>query len=149
MSVTREDILAVANRREQLSMFEYWSEPEKDPRIVSVQDMVSEYKTTAKQEPNSSRSLYLIEEECSEFFEAAFYNSTTGNKEILKELSDLVYTCYGYAIDAGWNLDEAVRRVHENNMGRMFQDDGTIKRREDGKIMKNPNYPAVNLEDLV
>ena len=28
-------------------------------------------------------------------------------------------------------------------------DDGTIKYREDGKVMKNPNAPKINLEDLV
>jgi len=33
-------------------------------------------------------------------------------------------------------------------MGRMFQDDGTIKRREDGKVIKNPLYPKVDLGDL-
>ena len=126
-------------------MFEYWSEPEKDPRIVSVQDMVSEYNTTAKHKPNSFTSLKLVDEEWDEFNDA--WNSS--EKEVLKELADLVYVLYGLAIAMGWNLDEAVRRVHENNMGRMYQDDGTIKRREDGKIMKNPNYPAVNLEDLV
>jgi len=55
---------------------------------------------------------------------------------------------YGYALARGWDLDEAVTRVHENNMARMKQDDGTIKRREDGKIIKNPNTPKVNLKDL-
>ena len=143
MSITREDLLGVANKKEQLSMFEYWSEPEKDPRIVSVQDMVSEYKTTAKQSSDPSRSLDLMEEEWFELHEA------DNELDCIKELADVVYVIYGFAVDMGWNLDEAVRRVHENNMGRMFQDDGTIKRREDGKIMKNPNYPAVNLEDLV
>ena len=49
----------------------------------------------------------------------------------------------------GYDLDEAVRRVHINNMGRMLQPDGTIKRREDGKIIKNPDYPKVKLDDLV
>ena len=56
---------------------------------------------------------------------------------------------YGYANTRGWDLDEAVRRVHDNNMGRMYQPDGTIKRREDGKIIKNKDYPKVKLEDLV
>jgi hypothetical protein len=44
---------------------------------------------------------------------------------------------------------EAFRRVHSNNVGRCIQDDGTIKRREDGKITKNPNYQKVDLSDLV
>lgn len=32
---------------------------------------------------------------------------------------------------------------------RMWQDDGSILRREDNKIIKNPNTPKVNLSDLV
>lgn len=68
---------------------------------------------------------------------------------LLKELADLVYVTYGYAATFGMDLDEALKRVHENNMGRMYQDDGTIKRREDGKIIKNPSYPKVDLSDLV
>jgi len=39
MSITREDILAVANKKEQLDMFDYWSADyygDKDPRAVSV-----------------------------------------------------------------------------------------------------------------
>ena len=34
-------------------------------------------------------------------------------------------------------------------MGRMYQPDGTIKRRDDGKILKNKEYPKVDLADLV
>jgi hypothetical protein len=49
----------------------------------------------------------------------------------------------------GYNLDKAVERVHENNMGRMYQPDGTILRRDDGKVMKNKDFPKVDLVDLV
>jgi predicted HAD superfamily Cof-like phosphohydrolase len=67
----------------------------------------------------------------------------------LKELSDLVYVVFGLANAKGWDLMEAVRRVHANNMGRCMQPDGSVKRREDGKIIKNKDYPAVDLSDLV
>jgi len=36
-----------------------------------------------------------------------------------------------------------------NNMGRCMQPDGSVKRREDGKIIKNKDYPAVDLSDLI
>jgi predicted HAD superfamily Cof-like phosphohydrolase len=92
----------------------------------------------------------LISEEYGEWFSAYDPEEMEDQPvEELKELADLVYVIYGYAISLGWNLDEAVRRVHENNMGRMYQPDGTIKRREDGKILKNPEYPKVELGDLV
>lgn len=85
----------------------------------------------------------LIEEEWEEAQEAE------DPENFLKELADLVYVIYGTAASFGLDLDEAFKRVHENNMGRMYQDDGTIKRREDGKIIKNPSYPKVDLSDLI
>ncbi len=70
-------------------------------------------------------------------------------EEELKELADLVYAIYGYANAKGYNLDEALRRVHANNLGRCIQPDGSIHRREDGKIIKNKDYPKVKLDDIV
>ena len=40
-------------------------------------------------------------------------------KECLKELADLVYVCYQYAANMGWDLDEAMHRVHESNMSKL------------------------------
>jgi predicted HAD superfamily Cof-like phosphohydrolase len=67
----------------------------------------------------------------------------------LKKLTDLAYEVCGYANAVGYDLDEAIRRVHANNLGRCLQPDGTIKRREDGKVIKNPDYPKVTLADLI
>lgn len=130
---------------EQMTMDDLWSvdlDGERDPRDLSVMDMVQEYAHTAAQPPNIIMSERLIREEYEELFQ------TNTPESELKELADLVYVLYGFANVVGYNLDEAVRRVHENNMQRMFQDDGTIKRREDGKIIKNPNAPKVELWDL-
>lgn len=46
------------------------------------------------------------------------------------------------------NLFEAFRRVHLSNMSKMG-DDGLPIRREDGKILKGPNYVEPKLGDLV
>lgn len=106
-------------------------------------EMVREFATTSGQKPDANLYWNLIYEELREWEEE--------EKPALelKELSDLVYVIYGYANARGWDLDEAVRRVHANNIGRMYQPDGTIKRREDGKILKNKDFPKVDLEDLV
>lgn len=125
----------------------------------SVMSMVQEFADTMGQKPNPELSADLITEEYmewqSEFFDYVDYVDYVDEvveydpaKEI-KELSDLLYVVYGYANARGWDLDEAVRRVHENNMGRCIQPDGSIKRRGDGKIIKRDNYPKVSLEDLV
>jgi len=117
---------------------------EKERQNMTPLDMVKEYQLIADQHPDPDLYSYLIFEEFNEWY----YESKTDVEE-LKELADLVYVIYGLAYSKGWDLNEAVRRVHENNIGRMRQPDGSIKRREDGKIIKNKNYPKVNLDDLV
>jgi NTP pyrophosphatase (non-canonical NTP hydrolase) len=69
-------------------------------------------------------------------------------ENLLKELADLVYVTYGFAATFGWNLDEAVRRVHASNMSKLG-DDGQPIYREDGKVLKGPHYEAPDLNDLV
>lgn len=114
-------------------------------------DMVQEYAEVTKQESTEKLYKRLIEEEYIELFEEmhCILKPDINREDELKEISDLLYVLYGYARVRGYDLDLAVKRVHENNMGRMTQPDGTIKRRADGKIIKNPDYPAVDLGDLV
>jgi len=93
----------------------------------------------------------LIVEEFKEFLEAeqqliiGFSKNAT---DTLKELADLVYVCYQYAENLGWNLDEALYRVHQSNMTKL-DDEGKPIFREDGKVLKGPNYTEPNLNDLV
>ena len=68
--------------------------------------------------------------------------------DCLKELSDLVYVCYQYAVNMGWNLDEAMHRVHESNMSKLDEYGKPIFR-EDGKVLKGPMYQPPDLTDLV
>jgi NTP pyrophosphatase (non-canonical NTP hydrolase) len=128
-----------------LEAFGYWShetqEPEKTPT-----EMVKEYAKTTGQKPNVELYQNLIAEEYGEWDEEAECGYVVAE---LKELADLLYVIYGYANARGWDVEEALRRVHKNNMGRMYQPDGTIKRRADGKIEKNKDYPKVDLSDLV
>ena len=98
-----------------------------------------------------SRQRNLITEEFKEFLEAEarIYLSSNKNKEdCLKELADLVYVCYQYAVNMGWDLDEAMFRVHQSNMSKL-DDEGKPIYRKDGKVLKGPNYKPPNLEDLV
>lgn len=90
----------------------------------------------------------LIIEEFSEWREA-FDNELDHIPIVdqLKELADLVFVCYQYAACRGWDLDTAMRRVFESNMSKLV--DGKPHRREDGKILKGPNYQPPILDDLV
>jgi predicted HAD superfamily Cof-like phosphohydrolase len=94
-------------------------------------DMVSEYAEVSQQEGTEVLYRELIEEEYSELEDEMLYMKL-GEGDIpeneLKEMADLIYVLYGYARVKGYNLDKAVERVHENNMGRMYQPDGTSLR---------------------
>ena len=93
----------------------------------------------------------LIVEEFKEFLEAEgmlFRNSQSLHEDAIKELSDLVYVCYQYAANMGWDLDEALRRVHQSNMSKL-DEDGKPTYREDGKVLKSANYQPPTLSDLV
>ena len=139
---------------EQLEMWDYWDEarPTPEPDKTTTMDKVREFAEVMGQKPDPELSATLVREEFLEWSEERYlynYGGSSNHKDELKELSDLVYVIYGYANARGWNLDEAIKRVHENNIGRCVQPDGSIKRRADGKIIKNPDFPAVVLDDLV
>ena len=101
--------------------------------------------------PTTSYQKNLIVEEYAEFIEAdsmLFRNNPEFFENTLKELADLVYVCYQYAENMGWSLDEALDRVHKSNMSKLDEDGKPIYR-EDGKVLKGPNYKPPSLTDLI
>ena len=114
-------------------------------------DMVTEFATSMGQpmgapfvedSPLDIMRYKLLREELEEVSDA------DGKENLLKELADLVYVTYGYAATFGWDLDEALRRVHTSNMSKLGLD-GKPEFREDGKVLKGPNYNKPTLGDLV
>ena len=94
----------------------------------------------------------LIEEEAAEFLEAADEvfadpENNVRRQELLKELSDLVFVCYQFAAAFNLDLDEALRRVFESNMSKLDEQGKPIYR-EDGKVLKGPNYLPPDLTHL-
>ena len=93
----------------------------------------------------------LIVEEFKELLEADSSLFRVGNdikEACLKELADLVYVCYQYAENMRWDLDGALDLVHKSNMSKLDEDGKPIYR-EDGKVLKGPNYKPPYLDDLV
>ena len=95
----------------------------------------------------------LISEEADEFLEACdnldeHPQNLELQTEVLKELSDLVFVCYQFAAAYGLDLDTAMERVFESNMSKLG-DDGKPIYREDGKVLKGPNYFKPVLSDLI
>lgn len=89
---------------------------------------------------------HLIDEEYAEFDWAIARRDPPS--EQLKELADLVYTCYQFAANMDWDLDEAIRRVHISNMSKLDEYGNPIFR-SDGKVLKSDFYQPPNLIDLV
>ena len=69
-------------------------------------------------------------------------------QRILKEMADLQYVLSGLAVVLGLPLHVAFNRVHKSNMSKLGAYGKPILR-EDGKILKGPNYAPPDLEDLV
>ena len=122
----------------------------------SLQNQAQEFRKSYRI-PNSKtlsqRSVQknLIVEEFNEFLEAdglLFRNGPSFQSDTLKELADLVYVCFQYAENMGWDLDEAMNRVHLSNMSKLGEDGKPIYR-EDGKVLKGPNYAPPTLTDLL
>jgi predicted HAD superfamily Cof-like phosphohydrolase len=93
----------------------------------------------------------LIVEEFKEFIEADYNMAMmdiNSRADCLKELADLVYVAAQYAENMDWDLEQALRRVHQSNMSKLGED-GKPVRRADGKVLKGPNYQPPTLTDLV
>lgn len=69
-------------------------------------------------------------------------------ERMLKEMADLQYVLSGLAVVADLPLQVAFTRVHKSNMSKLGED-GKPVLREDGKILKGPNYVPADFEDLL
>lgn len=91
---------------------------------------------------------YLHNEEVAELNDVLIGTGDDISKaHLLKELCDVLYVVYGTVVTLGLIdvLDEAFRRVHENNMLKVTN--GTILK-ETGKFTKAKDHPKVDLTDL-
>ena len=68
-------------------------------------------------------------------------------ENFLKELADLVVVTIGAMYSAGANAQEVWDVVHQANMSKLT--DGVLVKREDGKVLKGPNYKKADLRDIV
>ena len=141
--------LTTSNDQETLKIY-----PDCHKTLLSsqAQEFRAAYQLTQSHSlPARTTQRNLITEEFKEFLEAEatlYLTAPINRANCLKELADLVYVCYQYAENMGWDLDEAMYRVHESNMSKLDEEGNPILR-EDGKVLKGPNYKPPNLEDLV
>lgn len=134
----------------------------------SPAEMVAEFQEVFETSSDPALWKKLVLEELAEIEQAY--------ADVLKELVDFLYVTAGLLnvageeetgvfltaleprmervnslVDGGYLnrlIDEAFRRVHASNMSKLG-DDGKPVRREDGKVLKGPNYQPPVLTDLI
>ena len=87
----------------------------------------------------------LIEEELEELKEAMGKEDMVG---VADALTDILYVTYGAGAAFGIDLDKCFEEVHNSNMSKLDRNGRPIYR-NDGKILKGPDYFEPNLEKIV
>lgn len=104
--------------------------------------------THAKQNPRALRSIYadFMEEELKEFLE-----EETDTPNDFKELCDLIWVCVQYANACGYDLEAGMNELVKEYYSKLYDSEGNFnpKYREDGKLLKGPNFKKANFEKLL
>jgi len=89
--------------------------------------------------------LELINEEFNELKEAVVNKDLT---EIADALGDILVVTLGAGAAFGIDLDAVFTEIHRSNMSKLGADGNPIYR-EDGKIMKGPNYSPPDIKSVI
>lgn len=94
-----------------------------------------------KDEPRRELRKALLEEEYHEYLEAESKNDIVG---IADALADMIYIICGTALEYNIPLAEVFDEVQRSNMTK-----NPSKNREDGKILKGPDYEPPQIRDVL
>lgn len=86
----------------------------------------------------------LLSEEFLEYIKGEDNNDL---ENVAKELADIIYIVCGTAVSYGIPLDKVFEEVHISNMSKLVE--GQALRREDGKVLKGPNYKEPNIKQFI
>jgi predicted HAD superfamily Cof-like phosphohydrolase len=89
----------------------------------------------------------LMEEENREYLEAARNNDLV---EVADALGDMLYILCGTILEHGmqYKIEEVFNEIQRSNMSKLGGDGKPIYR-EDGKVMKGPNYFKPNISTIL
>jgi len=89
----------------------------------------------------------LMHEENLEYLEAAKNNDLV---EIADALGDMLYILCGTILEHGmqYKIEAIFNEIQRSNMSKLGADGNPIYR-EDGKVMKGPNYFKPNIKDIL
>jgi len=118
-------------------------------------DMVREFMNAFEQEVKTETEMpdketqvlryALIHEELNEFVDAMKKEDLV---EVADALTDLLYVVYGAGHAFGIDLDKCFAEVQRSNMSKLGEDGKPIYR-DDGKVMKGPNFSEPQLEECL
>jgi len=89
--------------------------------------------------------LELIAEELNELYDAMEQKDIVA---IADALTDILYVTYGAGHAFGIDLDKCFAEVQRSNMSKLGADGKPIYR-DDGKVMKGPNYSEPDLQSIL
>jgi len=108
---------------------------------------VSEIKRGNLGEQKNLLRYNLMKEENEEYFEAVQNNDEI---EIADALGDMLYILCGTILEHGLQhkIEEVFDEIQRSNMSKLGEDGKPIYR-EDGKVLKGPNYFKPNFEEIL
>lgn len=89
----------------------------------------------------------LMREENEEYLDAANNNDLV---EVADALGDMLYILCGTIIEHGlqYKIEEVFNEIQKSNMSKLGEDGEPIYR-EDGKVLKGPNYFKPKIEEIL
>ena len=123
-------------------------------RIAAVHAFHSAFKLNIQDKPTVAISesrkqlrFELMKEENEEYLEAAQNNDLV---EVADALGDMLYILCGTIIEHGMQdkIEEVFNEIQRSNMSKLGEDGKPIYR-EDGKVLKGPNYFKPNIIQIL
>jgi predicted HAD superfamily Cof-like phosphohydrolase len=108
------------------------------------------YRTSLKADLGTAKNTLrfdLMKEENEEYLEAAENNDLV---EVADALGDMLYILCGTIIEHGMQdkIEEVFNEIQRSNMSKLGEDGSPIYR-EDGKVLKGPNYFKPNISAIL
>jgi predicted HAD superfamily Cof-like phosphohydrolase len=123
-------------------------------KIAAVQEFHDAFKLGSKQSPMANLGeaknklrFELMREENEEYLEAAENNDLV---EVADALGDMLYILCGTIIEHGlqFKIEDVFNEIQRSNMSKLGAD-GLPIYREDGKVLKGPNYFKPNIKEIL
>ncbi|MFK5958323.1 MAG: nucleoside triphosphate pyrophosphohydrolase family protein [Lutibacter sp.] len=117
-------------------------------KFMEVFELGYQKNPTAKIPPNKIQLRFdLMKEENEEYLEAAKNNNLV---EIADALGDMLYILCGTILEHGmqFKIEEVFNEIQRSNMSKLGADGKPIYR-EDGKVLKGPNYFKPKIKEIL